>query len=280
MSPFDLRQFESGILWDSCACNGGGFAAENAPTEPTMKKLLIALVATLAVHVAWAAGDTTPPVMPAVKGEVLEVKDVDAYTYLRLKTAKGETWAAVNKAAVKKGAEVTINNPMVLQNFESKSLKRTFDTIVFGTLAGTASAGAAGPSMVPGAATAGADLNQIHGGLAKTPDVGVVKVAKAEGANGRTVAEVNSDRIALKDKSVTIRATVVKVTANVMGKNWVHLRDGSGSAADNSNDILVTSKGEPKVGDVVIAKGVVKTDVDLGSGYAYKVLVEDVSFQK
>ena len=29
-----------------------------------------------------------------------------------------------------------------------------------------------------------------------------------------------------------------------------------------------------------IAKGVVKTDVNLGSGYAYKVLVEDVSFQK
>ena len=245
-----------------------------------MKKLLIALVATLVAHFAWAAGETTLPAMPPVKGEVLEVKDVDTYTYLRLKTAKGETWAAVNKAVVKKGAEVTINNPTVVQNFESKSLKRTFDTIVFGTLAGTASAGAAVPSMVPGAPTAGGDLNQIHGNLTKTPDVGVVKVAKAEGANGRTVAEVNSDRLALRDKPVTIRAKVVKVTANVMGKNWVHLRDGSGSAADNSNDILVTSKDEPTVGDVVIAKGVVKTDVNLGSGYAYKVLVEDVSFQK
>ena len=79
---------------------------------------------------------------------------------------------------------------------------------------------------------------------------------------------------------VIIRAKVVKVTAGVMGKNWVHLRDGSGSAADHSNDILVTSKDEPSVGDVVIAKGVVKTDVNLGSGYAYKVLVEDASFQK
>jgi len=65
-----------------------------------------------------------------------------------------------------------------------------------------------------------------------------------------------------------------------MGKNWVHLRDGSGSAADNSNDLLATSKDEPKVGDVVIARGTVKTDVDLGSGYAYKVLIEDVSFKK
>ena len=73
---------------------------------------------------------------------------------------------------------------------------------------------------------------------------------------------------------------VVKFNGGIMGKNWVHLRDGSGSAADNSNDILVTSMDEAKVGDVVIAKGIVKTDVNLGAGYAYKVLVEDVAFQK
>ncbi len=204
--------------------------------------------------------------------------DVDPYTYLRLKTAKGETWAAVNKAVVKKGAKVTITDPMVMQKFESKSLKRTFDTIVFGTLAGTAGAAAAPAS--PGAPPAGSDFNQVHAGIAKATDMGDVKVAKAEGANARTVAEVNAERLALKGKQVTIRAKVVKVTVGVMDKNWVHLRDGSGSAADSSNDILVTSKDEPKVGDTVVATGVVKTDVDLGSGYAYKVLVEDVSFRK
>ena len=247
---------------------------------PTMKTLLIALLATFGTHVAWAAGDVTPPAVPTMKGKVLEVKDVAAYTYLRLKTADGETWAAVNKSAVKKGAEVTIDNPMVMRNFESKSLKRTFDTIVFGTLADATGAVAADPHMVPGASPIGADFDHIHGGWAKTPDVGTVKVAKAEGADGRTVAEVNTGRLALKDKRVTIRARVVKVTANVMGKNWIHLRDGSGSAADHSNEILATSKDEPKVGDVIIAKGVVRTDVNLGSGYVYKVLVEDVSFQK
>ncbi len=241
-----------------------------------MKKLLIALVAAFAVHLAWAAGDATPPATQVVKGEVLEVKDVDAYTYLRLKTAKGETWAAVNKAAIKKGAQVTIDNPMVMRNFESKTLKRTFDTIVFGTLAGP---GAAAPSAAAGTPPAGGSLSQIHAGVAKAPETPVSKVAKAEGTNGRTVAEVNADRLALKGKPVAIHATVVKVTAGVMGKNWVHLRDGSGSAADNTDDILVTSKDLPKVGDVVTAKGVVKTDVNLGAGYAYKVLVEDATFQ-
>jgi hypothetical protein len=65
-----------------------------------------------------------------------------------------------------------------------------------------------------------------------------------------------------------------------MGKNWAHLRDGSGSAADNSNDVLVTTKDQTKVGDVVTAKGVVHLDKDFGAGYTYKVLVEDAALQK
>jgi hypothetical protein len=233
-----------------------------------MKKLLVTLAGLVAIHVAVAAGiagAAAPSAMPPLTGEVLEVKDVDAYTYLRLKTAKGETWAAVTRAAVKPGAVVTVENPMVMRNFESKSLKRTFDTIVFGNLAGTAAA----PSV-----------GQGHGGMAKTPEVAVAKVAKADGPEARTVAEINAQRLALKDKPVAVRATVVKFTGGVMGKNWIHLRDGSGSAADSSNDVLVTSKENAKVGDVVVARGVVRTDVDLGAGYAYKVLVEDAALRK
>ncbi len=246
--------------------------------ESTMKTLLVALASLLAVHAAWAAGDAAPPVAPPVKGEVLEVLDTDAFTYMRLRTAKGETWAAVSKAAVKKGEQVTIDNPTVMQNFQSKSLKRTFDTIVMGRLAGAP--GAPAPAMAAGSPHAGVDMSQFHGGTGRAPEVEIGKVARAEGANGRTVAEVYANRVALKDKPVAIRAKVVKVNAGVMGKNWVHLRDGSGSAADGSNDLLVTSKDEPKVGDLVVVKGTVKTDVNLGSGYAYKVLVEAASFQK
>ena len=72
----------------------------------------------------------------------------------------------------------------------------------------------------------------IHAGVAKVPAVADVKVAKAEGANARTVGQVYADRVTLKGKEVVIRAKVVKVNAGIMGKNWVHLRDGSGSAAD------------------------------------------------
>src|SRR6266498_3892098 len=91
-------------------------------------KALLFVCMLVAAAFTWAAG--------AVTGEVLEVKDVESYTYLRLRTANGETWAAVATAPVKKGALVTIENITVMNNFESKSLKRTFQTVVFGNLAG------------------------------------------------------------------------------------------------------------------------------------------------
>ena len=120
----------------------------------------------------------------------------------------------------------------------------------------------------------------IHMRAAKPVDVGDVKVPKATGPDARTVAEIVAKGPELKGKTVLVRGKVVKFTGGVMGKNWVHLRDGSGSASDGTNDVVVTTQDETKIGDVVLARGTVRTDVNLGSGYAYKVLVEDAKLQK
>ena len=220
------------------------------------------------------AAPGAPSATPSLRGEVLEVKDVDAYTYLRLKTKDGEIWAAVNKAPVKKGAEVTIEDPAVMTNFTSKTLNKTFDRIVFGRLGG------AGASTAAGAPAAKTDLNAMHAGLPQPADIGDVKVPKATGADARTVAEIVGTKAALKGKTVLVRGKVVKYTPEVMGKNWIHLRDGSGSADAKTNDILVTTKDVTKIGDVVLVKGVVRTDVDLGSGYTYAVMVDEATLQK
>jgi hypothetical protein len=235
-------------------------------------KVLLAICVMFAASFTWA-GDAPAPLLPAgnsVKGTVLEVTDVESYTYLRLKTKDGETWAAVTKAPVTKGAEVTITGVTVMTNFESKSLKRTFKTILFGSLAG---AGQATPA-------AGNEVTSPHAGIAKSADAGDVKVAKASGANARTVGEIITKGAELKDKPVLVRGKVVKYNPDIMGKNWIHLRDGSGSAADNSNDILVTTSEQAKVGDVLTVKGIVRTDKDFGSGYAYKVLIEEATLQQ
>jgi hypothetical protein len=234
-------------------------------------KTLLAICLIVSAPLVWA-GEKLAPIQPApttVKGEVLESKDVEPYTYLRLKTKDGETWAAVGKAPVRKGAEVSIENVMVMSNFESKSLKKTFPKILFGTLGG-----AGGSAQV-----ANADMAAAHAGLAKTQDSGDIRVAKASGANAYTVAEIIAKGAQLKNKPVLVRGKVVKYNPGIMGKNWVHLRDGSGSAANDTNDILVTTLNATRVGDVVTVKGTVHTNQDFGAGYSYKVLIEEATLQ-
>jgi hypothetical protein len=68
-----------------------------------------------------------------LKGKVLEVLQVPGYTYLRLATQGGETWAAVPTTEVPVGTEVGVHGAAEMGRFESKSLKRTFDKISFGS---------------------------------------------------------------------------------------------------------------------------------------------------
>lgn len=204
-----------------------------------------------------------------VVGEVLEIQNVEGYSYLRLKTVQGDTWAAVPTAKVKKGDKVTVAEPMVMNNFESKALKRKFDKVVFGTLASdkAVAAAAAQPAVPPHA-------------LPKGPETPDAKVPKASGPDARTVGEIMTKPDPLKEKTVLVRGKIVKINSGIRGVNWVHLRDGSGSAASGTNDLIVTTKEDLKVGDIVTMKGVVRTDKDFGAGYVYKVLVEEGRTQK
>jgi hypothetical protein len=225
-----------------------------------------------------------------VTGTVVDTMDSGGYTYLKLKTASGEVWAAVNKADVKKGSTATVANAMLMENFESKTLNRKFDKIYFGSLASGAGAGSpasAGGALPPGhpavgSSDAGAAVAAQHAAAAQGPaDAGPpIKVSKASGANGRTVAEIYAQKAALKDKTVVLHGKVVKFLPEIMGKNWIHVRDGSGSAADKNDDMTVTTKDTVAVGDVVTVTGTVRLDRNFGAGYAYPVMIEDAKVTK
>ena len=223
-------------------------------------KPAIALTATLLLVAAFNT-QALPPA-PPLTGEVVESRDVQGYTYLRIKTASGETWAAVPTSVVKVGSQVGIANPVTMQNFESKTLNKRFDKIVFGQIVDPLAKPAAPASAAPASASA------------------ITKVTKAVGPDAKTVAEVVTGKAGLKDKTVLVHAQVVKASTGILGKNWLHLRDGSGSAAAGTHDVLVTTLDNAAVGDIVNARGKVRTDVDLGSGYAYAVLIEDASLRK
>lgn len=96
----------------------------------------------------------------------------------------------------------------------------------------------------------------------------------AEG-NMKTVAVVNQDKAALAGKTISAKGKVVKVNNGIMGKNFVHLQDGTGDAT--SNNLIATSKQTANVGDQVTISGVVAVNRDFGSGYTYPLLIEEAT---
>jgi hypothetical protein len=147
--------------------------------------------------------------------------------------------------------------------------------------------GAGAPPAPVSAHTSEPEASQLsqmgaqHAALAGgTADPGDVKVPKAEGRDARTVAQVYAERLALKDKTVAVRGKVVKSSFGIMGRNWLHIRDGSGSREKKDDDLTVTTADAAAVGDVVLVRGVAHVDRDFGAGYAYPVVLEDAKITR
>lgn len=216
-----------------------------------MNALLIMLLA--------GAASAGPMTGGPLQGTVQETLDAGTYTYVRIATAGGDRWAAIVKTALKTGQKITVAQDTVMENFASKTLGRTFDRVVFGFIEG----GAAGnPHAKAGVKTA-----------AQSQDSGK-PVEKAAGPDGRTIAEVFAQKASLKGKTVAVRGRVVKYNAAIMGVNWLHLRDGSGSPSGKNNDITVTTEDTAALGQIVTVRGPVTLDKDLGAGYNFPVLLE------
>lgn len=146
---------------------------------------------------------------------------------------------------------------------------------VAATLAGCAKkeeAAAPAAAAAPEATTPTMPPGETHPAPQAAAEVDLTGIAKAEG--GKTVAEVFAEKDALAGKPVTFRGKVVKTNPDIMGKNWLHVRDGSG--AEGTNDLTITTAGTlPNVGDTVVVTGNVSLNKDFGMGYAYDVLIED-----
>ncbi|WP_333803570.1 hypothetical protein [Sulfurospirillum sp.] len=193
------------------------------------------------------------------EGTVVDTLNGGGYTYLQIDDTKKKYWVAVEGIKVEKGTEVRFTEEMRIKDFESKTLNRKFDEIVFAS-------------------------NLQH--RTNVPEKGnlelineQVKESPYKQKDTMSVKEVWEKRVSLKDKTIAIRGKVVKASPNIMGRNWVHIQDGTGEGSEIGR-IVFTSKELPKVGDIVTASGVVSVDKDFGSGYFYKIIVENASFSK
>lgn len=242
-----------------------------------MKKLIavaaiVALAACSKAQPMAAKADAAPnpaapnPVAPSpaedarqISGKVAETFNGGGYTYLRIATDRGDAWAAVPETKIAQGDPVTVDVQMMMEKFQSKTLNRTFDRIAFASLAGSA----------PPPTTARQHM--------QTPSAGV-KVERATG--GKTVAEIWAQKKELSGKEVIVRGEVVKFLPAIMGTNWIHLQDGTGSKEKGDNDLSVTTDAVVKQGDVITVKGKLATDKDVGAGYFYPVIIEKAAIER
>jgi len=204
-------------------------------------------------------------------GVVLETVDASSYTYVRVKADSRELWAAASRFKVAVGDTLVLSLEQPMVNFHSQSLNRDFPLIYFVSRIERQD-GASPPPMAVGHSAIEAS--------APIAPADAVPTAVEPAKGGTTVEALWRTRAAIAGKSVTVRGKVVKFNGGILGVNWIHLQDGTGKAADGSNDITVTSGMDARVGDVITVTGSVAVNKDLGSGYRYPVIIERASFAR
>ena len=214
-------------------------------------------------------------------GNVLEIKPAMGYKYLKIDENGKEIWVAIANAPVAVGDKIGYDKKTLMKNFRSKSLKQDFKEIYFASdvyLPQKVTALKSMKDMLGLGMSTASHTGTGNGLSSKTEEETPAKpfVQKAF----YTIEEIHMWRKELKDQTISVDATVFKVSHAIMKRDWVHLGDGSGNEKMLTDDLVFTAAHTTlKSGDKVIAKGKVVVDKDFGYGYFYKVIIENATFE-
>jgi hypothetical protein len=197
------------------------------------------------------------------KATVKEVIQASSYTYLNVEEESGETfWIAINKGDFEVDAIVYFDDGLEMNNFESKDLQRTFETIYFVQRISD-------QPTLPGAE----EKTSMTQTQPQKPTLEKLDVNITPAQGGISIATLFANRETYKDKTVRIKGQVTKVNMSIMGKNWIHIQDGT--VDDGNFDLTITTSQLAEVGDVVTFEGKIYLNKDFGAGYTYEVIMEE-----
>ncbi len=228
----------------------------------------------------------------AISGKVMQSMNAAGYTYLQVATDGGENWVAIPETQIETGATVSYLDGMVMRDFTSKSLNRTFPSIVFSPgLAKASTTTNALPAENDSFASAiakeqnhknqPAPIPEVSGGsIGAVVPFNEISVEKADSSNGYTIEEIFNKAKDLNGKKVQVRGNVVKFSPLIMGRNWIHVQDGTGDPMKNTHDLVITTNDTLEVGQVSLLEGILAADKDFGAGYKYQVIIEEASIIK
>lgn len=192
-------------------------------------------------------------------GKVTEIINAAGYTYVEVDTDKKKVWAAGPKTSLTIGDMVAFSTGMPMENFHSTAMDRDFPIIYF--IGGFI-------TDKDNKATNNASIALPHRQNRQKQEKLVVKdIGKVKGGN--TIAEIYTDKQKFNGKTIRVRGQVTKFTPEVMGKNWVHIRDSS-----TLDDLSITTDSTVAINDIVVLEGKIELDKNYGYGYEYPLIME------
>lgn len=209
------------------------------------------------------------------RAKVKEVIQTTNYTYMRVDKNNLEQWIAVGKMDVKEGATVYFEGGLEMQNFESPELGRIFESVLFVQEISDEPIKHEGTSSGIHSGMPGGDESPVLGDKPQKPVLTKIEVKIEQPAGGISIGDLYSRKADFAGKAVTVRGQVTKVNYDIMGHNWIHLQDGTGSG--ENFDLTVTTTEEPEVGDIVTYSGKLTLNKDFGYGYFYDIIMEDAT---
>ncbi|MEJ2163144.1 MAG: hypothetical protein P8X60_07490 [Robiginitalea sp.] len=203
-------------------------------------------------------------VMDIHKVFVKETVPTSKYLYLKIVEGDREYWAATGNSEIKAGETYYYNEAMIQTDFESKAMQRVFDTIYLIT------------KLVP--ESHGSSLEPLKKVAEPPAEAGKPNSKKkfhtspvAGKATRLSIAELLEDPEAYEGSVVELTGVCTKINEGILGRNWLHLKDGT---ADDK-DLVITSQDGVDPGSKITVRAVVYLNKDFGAGYAYAVLLED-----
>lgn len=193
--------------------------------------------------------------------EVKEVLQTSSYTYFLVTEYGEELWMATNKMEVKEGESLYFDDAMVMVNFPSRELDRTFEKILFVEKISNNPQKEDLNMQVPANHNAGKVIEP-------KADIEIEVIP-----GGLTIAEIYKNASDYAGKKVQVTGKVIKVNKNIMNLNWVHLQDGTQD--DEHYDLTLTTTEVVEVGDTATFEGVVVLNKDFGHGYFYDLILEN-----
>jgi len=194
-------------------------------------------------------------------GKVIDKIPAKGYTYLQVSENKNDYWIAVPTMEIEIGETVYFSRFMVMEDFSSENIDKSFDEILF--------VEDARKSPTPD------EMKNIHSGATSTEKQDI-KVEPVK--DGITVQQIYGDKSTLNGKIVKVKGQVTKFNKQIMKRNWIHIQDGTGD--ENEFDLVITSNTDVKVGDIIIVEGKVAVDKDFGAGYFFPVMIEEAQIEK